>query len=148
MVSSWNTLRAAAEVRRLPATRRCPVLTRLQLGIERICQASSINAVGLVWGDNPIIDYLPMDEKHPCRPEDPYSLSKLCVFRSPAGVPTQTGSDRVSEMQADTIVRRWPNIRIASIRLAWAVPNREYAMGREMDWVRGHWQLPSRVHTR
>lgn len=102
VVSSWNALRAAAE-----------------LGIERICQASSINAVGMVWGDNPIIDYLPMDEKHPCRPEDPYSLSKL-----------------ICEMQADTIVRRWPNIRIASIRLSWAVPNREYAMGREMDWVR------------
>ncbi|KZV98968.1 NAD(P)-binding protein [Exidia glandulosa HHB12029] len=102
VVSSWNALRAAAE-----------------LGIERICQASSINAVGLVWGDNPIIDYLPMDENHPCRPEDPYSLSKL-----------------MCELQAATIVRRWPNIRIASIRLAWAVPNREYAMGREMDWVR------------
>ncbi|EJD51984.1 NAD(P)-binding protein [Auricularia subglabra TFB-10046 SS5] len=102
VVSSWNALRAAAE-----------------LGIDRICQASSINAVGMVWGDNPIIDYLPMDEKHPCRPEDPYSLSKL-----------------ICEMQADTIVRRWPNIRIASIRLSWAVPNREYAMGREMDWVR------------
>ncbi|KAH7106895.1 NAD(P)-binding protein [Auriculariales sp. MPI-PUGE-AT-0066] len=102
VVAGWNVLRGAAE-----------------LGIERICQASSINAVGMVWGDNPIIDYLPMDERHPCRPEDPYSLSKL-----------------VAEMQADTIVRRWPNMRIASLRLSWAVPNREYAMGREMDWVR------------
>jgi len=102
VVASWNVLRAAAE-----------------LGIERICQASSINAVGLVWGDNPLIDYLPLDENHPCRPEDPYSLSKL-----------------VCELQANTIIRRWPNMRIASIRLAWAVPNREYAMGRDMDWVR------------
>jgi nucleoside-diphosphate-sugar epimerase len=102
VVASWNILRGAAE-----------------LGIERICQASSINAIGLVWGENPVVDYFPMDENHPCRPEDPYSLSKL-----------------VAEMQADTIIRRWPNMRIASMRLAWAVPNREYAMYREMDWVR------------
>lgn len=102
VVSSWNVLRSSAE-----------------LGIERICQASSINAIGMCWGDNPIIDYVPMDEKHPCRPEDPYSLSKL-----------------IAELQADTIIRRWPNMRIASIRLSWAVPNREFCMGREMEWVR------------
>lgn len=34
---------------------------------------------------------------------------------------------RIAELQADTIVRRHPAMRIASLRLHWAIPNREYA---------------------
>lgn len=30
-------------------------------------------------------------------------------------------------MQADAIVRRYPNMRIASLRPSWSIPNREYA---------------------
>ena len=31
-------------------------------------------------------------------------------------------------MQADTIIRRFPSLRIASLRLHWSVPNRHYAL--------------------
>ena len=31
---------------------------------------------------------------------------------------------RVAEMQADTIVRRYPNMRVASLRFHWSVPTR------------------------
>ncbi|OBZ72475.1 GDP-mannose 3,5-epimerase 1 [Grifola frondosa] len=59
VVVSWNVLRAAAE-----------------LGITRVAQASSVNVVALVWALQPDLDYLPLDEDHPCRPDEPYGLSK------------------------------------------------------------------------
>jgi len=34
---------------------------------------------------------------------------------------------RVGELQADTIVRRYPYMRIASLRLSWSVPDRSHA---------------------
>ncbi|GJJ11567.1 hypothetical protein Clacol_005801 [Clathrus columnatus] len=89
---SWNVLRAATE-----------------LGITRIAQASSINAIGLYYNLSPAsLDYLPLDEEHPCRPDDPYSLSKV-----------------ICEQQADAIVRRYPHIRIASLRPHHVVPSRD-----------------------
>jgi len=38
-----------------------------------------------------------------------------------------TFSISIAELQADTIVRRFPATRIASLRLHWSVPSREYA---------------------
>ena len=46
------------------------------LGIKKICQASSINAIGGVYSRLPTYDYFPVDEEHPTYSEDPYSLSK------------------------------------------------------------------------
>lgn len=58
---SYNILRAAAE-----------------LGIARVAQASSINAIGgYLSQGGPTFDYFPVDEQHAARPHDPYSLSKL-----------------------------------------------------------------------
>lgn len=94
VVISWNVLRAAAE-----------------LGIKRIAQASTCNVVRMVYsksGAKP--EYFPIDEDHPCEPDEPYGLSKV-----------------IAELQADTIVRGYQGIRIASLRLHWAVPNRDYA---------------------
>lgn len=34
-------------------------------------------------------------------------------------------------MQADAIVRHYPSMRIASLRLSWAVPSRSITMGRD-----------------
>ncbi|KAH8100832.1 NAD(P)-binding protein [Cristinia sonorae] len=85
VVISWNILRAAAE-----------------LGIKRVAQASSVNVITLVWSQGPILDYFPLDEDHPCRPDEPYGLSKL---------------------QADTIIRRYPFMRVASLRLSWSLSN-------------------------
>ncbi|THH28334.1 hypothetical protein EUX98_g5861 [Antrodiella citrinella] len=87
VVISWNIFRAAAE-----------------LGIKRIASASSVNVITLVWSQGPILDYFPLDEDHPCRPDEPYGLSKL-----------------ISELQAETIIRRYPFMRIASLRLSWSL---------------------------
>ena len=90
VVSSYNALRAAAE-----------------LGIERVCQASSINATGGVYSRWPHYDYLPLDEEHPTYNEDPYSLSKW-----------------ICEKQADSIARRFENMKIASLRIHGVVSER------------------------
>jgi hypothetical protein len=63
-----------------------------RLAINDVVQASSVNAVGMreyilnilmtnicvitVGSLSPSFDYLPLDEKHPCRPQAAYDLSK------------------------------------------------------------------------
>ena len=60
VMSTWNVLQAA-EV----------------LGIEKLVLASSINAVGAVFSHESVPPlYFPLDEDHPTRAEDSYSLSK------------------------------------------------------------------------
>jgi len=84
MMANWNVLEAA-EVH----------------GIERICMASSINAVGAGWGQKLYMpDYLPVDEDHPTHVEDAYSQSKW-----------------LGEQMADAFVRRRPGkVQIANMR--------------------------------
>jgi UDP-glucose 4-epimerase len=93
VVGSYNALRAAAE-----------------LGILRVCQASSINAVGAAYSRQPRYDYFPLDERHPTYNEDPYSLSKW-----------------ICEQQGDSFARRYEGMSIASMRFHWVVPNRSIA---------------------
>jgi nucleoside-diphosphate-sugar epimerase len=53
-----------------------------QCGVKRTVLASSIAAYGYLYGlrgETP--DYLPVDEDHPCRPTDPYGLSKIAGER-------------------------------------------------------------------
>jgi UDP-glucose 4-epimerase len=90
VVGSYNALRAAAE-----------------LGITRVCQASSVNATGLSYSRHPRYDYLPLDEAHPTYNEDPYSLSKW-----------------ICEQQADSLVRKCDALTIASLRFHQVVPRR------------------------
>jgi nucleoside-diphosphate-sugar epimerase len=106
VVGSYNALRAAAEH-----------------GIKRICQASSVNAIGHSYSRNPRYDYLPVDEEHPNYSEDPYSLSKW-----------------ICEAQADSIVRRYEGTVIASMRFHWVVPERSIAAnsGRNESPAPGH----------
>ena len=65
MLSTFNVLQAAEEK-----------------GIEKIVLASSVNALGAgwpatLWGEPPIAPkYFPIDEKHPTRNKDVYSLTK------------------------------------------------------------------------
>ena len=94
VVASYNALRAAAEV-----------------GITRICQASSVNAIGCAWSRSPRYDYFPLDESHRCYAEDPYSLSKW-----------------ICEQQADAIARRYSSLSIASFRFHLVVPGRKEAV--------------------
>lgn len=94
VVGSYNALRAAAE-----------------LGITRICQASSVNAIGGAWSRRPHFDYFPLDEDHPSYTEDPYSLSKW-----------------ICEQQADSVARRYSSVSIASFRFHMVVQGREQAV--------------------
>ncbi|MDJ0757356.1 MAG: NAD(P)-dependent oxidoreductase [Ardenticatenaceae bacterium] len=89
-VSSYNALRGAVEV-----------------GITRVCQASSINAIGGAYSRWPRYDYFPVDEHHPTYNEDPYSLSKW-----------------ICERQADSMVRRFESLTVASLRIHGVVANR------------------------
>ena len=50
----------------------------VDLGVPRVVCASSIAAYGFLYAPRmweP--DYLPLDEAYPCRPQDPYALSKV-----------------------------------------------------------------------
>ncbi len=94
VVSSYNALRAAVEV-----------------GIQRVCQASSVNAMGLAYSRWPHFDYFPLDEKHPTYNEDPYSLSKW-----------------ICEEQGNSFARRYENMVIASMRFHWVVSDRATAV--------------------
>jgi UDP-glucose 4-epimerase len=80
------------------------------LGIQRVCLASSINAIGGVYSREPRYDYFPLDEKHPTYAEDAYSLSKW-----------------VLEQQGDAFARRYASMRIASLRFHWMLETRERA---------------------
>jgi nucleoside-diphosphate-sugar epimerase len=83
VTASYNALRVAA-----------------QLGIDRVCLASSVNAIGGGYSRRPRFDYFPLDEAHPSYTEDPYSLSKW-----------------IAEAQADSVARRYPQLSVASLRL-------------------------------
>jgi|SRR5579859_3474277 len=100
VVSSYNALRAAAE-----------------LGLKRVCQASSINAIGMAYSRMPHFDYFPVDELHPTYSEDPYSLSKW-----------------ICELQAESMVRRYEDMVVASMRFHGVVPSRAQ-MG---QWEKQH----------
>jgi nucleoside-diphosphate-sugar epimerase len=103
VVGSYTALRAAVEN-----------------GIMRICQASSVNAIGQAFSRKPRYDYFPLDEDHPNYAEDPYSLSKW-----------------ICEQQADAFARRYDGISIASMRFHWVLPDFAYAVehyGR-VDWT-------------
>lgn len=80
------------------------------LGINRVCLASSINAIGGAFSRQPRYDYFPLNEQHPNYAEDPYSLSKW-----------------VGEQQADAFARRYADMRIASLRFHALVPGYERA---------------------
>jgi len=84
MMANWNVLEAA-EVH----------------GIERICMASSVNAVGAGWGSKLYTpNYYPVDENHPTRAEDAYSQSKW-----------------LGEEMGEAFVRRRPGkVQIANMR--------------------------------
>lgn len=48
------------------------------MAVECVVVASSTAAYGFIYGaDGLEPDYLPIDEDHPCRPTDPYGLSKV-----------------------------------------------------------------------
>ncbi|HTT92111.1 MAG TPA: NAD(P)-dependent oxidoreductase [Acidimicrobiales bacterium] len=74
----------------------------MALGVRRIIYASSFSVVGLPFNELPVkIHYLPLDEAHPCAPQDSYALSKY-----------------VGEEIVDAAVRRG-RLTATSIRMPW-----------------------------
>jgi UDP-glucose 4-epimerase len=74
-----------------------------QLGVERVLSASSLCAYGfpfqLRWTDP---DYLPLDEAHPLRPQDSYSLSKV-VGEQIAGAYAARGAGSAVSLRFSTV---------------------------------------------
>ncbi|KAK9412908.1 putative UDP-galactose 4-epimerase [Seiridium unicorne] len=61
VLAAFNGLRAAAEN-----------------GIKRFCYASSVNAIGLAYANQPLkFPYFPIDEDYPVNPTDAYALGKV-----------------------------------------------------------------------
>jgi UDP-glucose 4-epimerase len=99
VVGSFNALQAAAEN-----------------GIKRVCQASSVNAIGHAYSRQPRYDYFPIDEAHPNYGEEAYSLSKW-----------------ICEEQGRAFARRYEDMRIASMRFHYVAPGIEQAISLYRD---------------
>jgi nucleoside-diphosphate-sugar epimerase len=49
----------------------------VRLGVPRLVNISSETVPGFIFAERPFLpDYLPVDEAHPARPQDPYALAK------------------------------------------------------------------------
>jgi UDP-glucose 4-epimerase len=74
----------------------------VQSGVRRLVNISSVGVLGLHYATRRILpDYLPIDEEHRLRPQDPYGLSKL-----------------FGEQLCDAAVQR-SDLRCISLRPAW-----------------------------
>ncbi len=81
----------------------------MEAGINKIVCGSSLAIYGLYYPLRPCApDYLPIDEDHPLRPQDPYGISKL-----------------VGENLCDSFARK-KEIQIASLRFAGIASDTEY----------------------
>ena len=97
----------------------------VDLGVPRVVCASSIAAYGFLYA--PRIwapDYLPLDEDHPCRPQDPYALSKVfgeqladsCTRYSDLTVVSLRFSGVNFDLTYGTLPKRWadPGLRMGT----------------------------------
>jgi nucleoside-diphosphate-sugar epimerase len=74
----------------------------VRFGVSRLVNISSETVPGFFFPERPFLpDYVPVDESHPIRPQDPYALSKY-----------------FGELLMDAAVRR-SDIRCISIRPCW-----------------------------
>jgi UDP-glucose 4-epimerase len=79
-------------------------------GVPRLVNISSVGVLGLHYATRRILpDYLPIDEQHRLRPQDPYGLSKL-----------------FGEQLCDAAVWR-SDLRCISLRPAWVQDSASYA---------------------
>ncbi len=80
---TYNVLRAAVD-----------------MGVRKVVMASSTAAFGFIYATKLWApDYLPLDERHPSRPQDSYGLSKV-----------------LGEQIADSIVSLYPEMTLSSLR--------------------------------
>lgn len=81
----------------------------VQAGVSRFVNISSETVAGMFYAERDFLpDYLPLDEEHPLRPQDPYALAK--VF---------------GEQLCDAAVTR-SDIRCISIRPSWVQAPEDY----------------------
>ncbi len=81
----------------------------VRLGVSRFVNISSETVPGFFFPERPFLpDYVPVDEGHPIRPQDPYALSKY-----------------FGELLMDAAVRR-ADIRCISIRPCWVQHEANY----------------------
>lgn len=79
------------------------------LGVESLCLASSIQAVGT---SPPLrVEYLPVDEAHPLAPRDPYELGKQAVEALADGFARRPGGPRTISTFRFPLVQRGDEIR-------------------------------------
>ena len=106
----------------------------VSLGIRRFVIGSSLAVYGLYYPSRPALpDYLPIDEKHPRRPQDPYGLSKLAGEELCGGFALSSGA------------------RIASLRFAGIADEHVYRRlmkRREDPMIRGFGSFWSYVDVR
>jgi len=89
-----------------------------ELGINKICYASSVNAIGLAYANRPLhFDYFPTDEEAPQRPTDSYALAKA-----------------EGELQAHAFVDWFPGMKIACMRIHEVAPRADVAKEHSEDW--------------
>lgn len=99
--SAFNGFRAAAE-----------------LGIKKISYASSVNAIGLAYANQPLhFDYFPLDEEAPSKPTDSYALAK-----------------QEAELQARSFVEWFPGTKIAALRIHEVAPRAHVKKEHDQDW--------------
>ncbi|KAH7040728.1 putative UDP-galactose 4-epimerase [Microdochium trichocladiopsis] len=102
VLAAFNGFRAAAEV-----------------GITRVCYASSVNAIGLAFATQPLkFPYFPIEEEsYPCNPTDSYALSK-----------------QEAEVAAKAFVNWFPGMRIACMRIHNVGARKDVAEEHAKDW--------------
>jgi len=99
--SAFNGFRAAAE-----------------LGIKRFCYASSVNAIGLAYANQPLeFEYFPIDEQAPQNPTDAYALAK-----------------QEAEVQARAFANWFPGLNIACMRIHEVAPLKDVQKEHKEDW--------------
>lgn len=84
----------------------------MELGVEAVCLASSIHAIGRSSEETrPEVTSLPVDETHPTRPRNPYELGKRAIevtadgFGRRAEPPGTISTLRFPDVKADEQVR-------------------------------------------
>lgn len=89
-----------------------------ELGIKKICYASSVNAIGLAYANQPLkFDYFPIDEEYPVNPTDSYALAK-----------------QEAETQAKAFVNWFPGTKIAMMRIHEVAPKEDVLQEHKEDW--------------
>lgn len=89
-----------------------------ELGIKKICYASSVNAIGLAYANQPLkFPYFPIDEDYPVHPTDSYALAK-----------------HEAETQARAFVNWFPGTKIALMRIHEVATRKEVQSEHEENW--------------